>query len=261
MLLLVATDEKIQIVTSASADIEYVASWVTNNAGTITPGGTGPTASITSATTTDVVPVPGSSEQRNVTGLNIRNNHASTSCDVTVRATDGTNNSDLMKATLLAGEALVLNENGDWTHYDSNGGIYPATGNAAAQADMEAATSTTLFVTPNAMKWHPGVCKAWGLFSVSGTTVAGYNVDSPTDNGTGDITVNLTTDMSSASYVGQVTVEMTSTTYSVANMRNPHIRFGGQAAGTLRCDCVDQTATTSLIKDPQQWHVTCWGDQ
>ncbi len=262
MLLLVGTSQKIQIITSAAADIEYLASWVTNNAGTITPGGSGPAASITTAATTDnVVPVPGSGEQRNVTGLHLRNNHASNSCDVTIRATDGSNNCDLMKATLLPGEALTLDENGNWTHYDANGGIYPSTGNAATQSDMEAGTSTTLFVTPAAMKWHPGVAKFWGLFNVSGGTVAGWNVDAPSDNGTGDITVNITTDFSSASYCAGVTVEMTATTYGVANARTAHVRFGGQAAGTLRCDCIDGTATTQLVKDPTTWHILGFGDQ
>lgn len=261
MLLLVATDEKLQLVTDAAADIEWMSSYVTNNAGTITPGGSGPQPSITSATTTDIVGVPGSSEQRAVAGLNIRNNHASTSCTCTVRATDGTNNVDLHKVILLAGESLIYDECGTWTHYDSNGGAYPAIGNAATQADMEGATSTTLYVTPNAMKWHPGVNKFWGKFGVAGNTQEGYNVDSPTDNGTGDITVNITTDFSTANYCVSVSVEMTATTYAVANARTPHVRSGGQAAGTLRCDCIDGTATTQLVKDPTAWHITGWGDQ
>lgn len=261
MLLLVATNQKVQLVTDASADVEVVTSYVTNNAGTITPGGSGPIASITSATTTDIVAVPGSSEQRNVTGIQARNAHASTSVNCTFQVVDGTNTVTLAKIALLAGEWCGMDENGNWTHYDSNGGVYPSVGNAASQAEMEAGTATDRFVTPQGVKWHPGVNKFWGLFSVSGTTVAGYNVDAPTDNGTGDITVNITTDFSSASWCASVTVEMTATTYGVANARTAHIRNGGQAAGTLRCDCIDGTATTQLVKDPQHWHISGWGDQ
>ena len=261
MRLLTATNHKIQLVTSASSDVEAWASYVDNASGTITPGGPGVIASITSNTTTDIVGVPGSSTQRNVTELGCRNNHASTSNDVSWNFIDGTNTVTLFKVTLLAGESCGMDENGNWWHKDANGGDYPAIGNAAAQADMEAATSTTLFVTPNAMKWHPGVNKFWGLFDAAGATTAGYNVDSPTDNGTGDITVNITTDFSSASWCASVTVEMTATTYGVANARTGHVRSGGQAAGTLRCDCIDGTATTQLVKDPTKWHISGWGDQ
>lgn len=74
---------------------------------------------------------------------------------------------------------------------------------SASQANMEAASDNSVMVTPLAMKWHPGVAKAWCVFNGTGTPAmtTNYNMDaSITDNGTGDWTVSFTTDFSSANY-------------------------------------------------------------
>lgn len=78
----------------------------------------------------------------------------------------------------------------------------------ATQAQMEAASSTTVALNPNNTKWHPGVAKAWVNFNGTGTVAirVNYNVTSVTDNGVGDYTVNFTTPMSSANYVTLGTV-------------------------------------------------------
>ena len=74
----------------------------------------------------------------------------------------------------------------------------------ATQAEMETASSTTVYVAPGRVHNHPGVAKVWAIFD--GTTVgthavtAGYNVTSVTRNGTGDYTVTIATDFSSADY-------------------------------------------------------------
>ena len=70
---------------------------------------------------------------------------------------------------------------------------------AATQAEMESASSTTVAATPGRTQYHPGVCKAWAY--ITGTVVtAGYNVASVTTDGSGGTTVNLTNALSSASY-------------------------------------------------------------
>lgn len=71
---------------------------------------------------------------------------------------------------------------------------------AAAQADMEAETSTTTIVVPSLVKNSPGVSKAHVIFSGTGTpTIASSrNVTSITDNGTGDYTVNFTSSFADA---------------------------------------------------------------
>ena len=72
-------------------------------------------------------------------------------------------------------------------------------GAAATQAEMEAASSNTVFVTPGRTKNHPGVAKAWSKFywnSGTPTETSGYNISSYSDNGTGDCSINFTASLS-----------------------------------------------------------------
>ena len=256
MLLLTGTSDLVRVVTSATADIEVHASWLDLNAGTVTPGRTN-TASITTATTTTIVGSPASSTQRNVSLLSLRNNHASTTCDVTVDHTDGTNAETLVKATLLAGESLVLDATGKWTHYDVNGGIYQTAGPAASQAEMEAGTSNTVFVTPGRQHNHPSAAKFWVVFTGNSTTIlASYNMTSITD-GTTEATVTIATDFSSANWCCMATGEGT-TSSAVANSRLATTR--SIAAGSIIVFAIDGQATP-VIQDPTRWHVCGFGDQ
>lgn len=81
-------------------------------------------------------------------------------------------------------------------------GIAPGMAVGATQADMEAATSATTFVSPLVAQYHPGVTKSWCRFTTITTTTitSSYNVASLTDNGSGDTTVNLTVPFSNANY-------------------------------------------------------------
>jgi hypothetical protein len=108
VLLLTSTSDKLQVVTSAAVTTDVHASWVDYSAGTITPGRTN--SAIATATTNDVVAAPAASTQRNIKHLSVRNKHASTSQDVTVKHTDGTTVVELFKCTLAAGEELVFND-------------------------------------------------------------------------------------------------------------------------------------------------------
>lgn len=126
MILLTSTSDIIRIVTGSAANVTVHASWVDNAAGTITPGRTN-TAAITTATTTTVVASPAASTQRNVQGLYITNNHASAATQITVQHFDGTNSEDIIGITLLAGENLILSEDGTWRHLDVQGAEYTYT--------------------------------------------------------------------------------------------------------------------------------------
>ena len=130
MLILASTSDLVRVVTSAAAQIEVHASYVDWNGTAVTPGRTN-TAAITTATTTTVVPSPGSGVQRNVKHLNITNDHASQSCSVTVEHTDGTNAIELMAFTLLPGENMIFGEEGRWADRDANGAEYPPAGKGA----------------------------------------------------------------------------------------------------------------------------------
>ena len=132
MLILASTSDIVRIVTSAAAQIEVHASYgdLTVSTGAVDLNRTN-TAAITTATTTTVVPSPGSGVKRNVKHLNITNDHASVACVITVEHTDGTTAVEMISVTLLAGENMVLGEDGRWTHYDANGAVYPPAGKGA----------------------------------------------------------------------------------------------------------------------------------
>jgi len=75
---------------------------------------------------------------------------------------------------------------------------------AATQAQQEAGTAITNFVTPGRQHFHPSAAKAWCTFdgSTAGTNAptAGYNVTSVTRNAAGNYTINFTTAFSAATY-------------------------------------------------------------
>lgn len=183
MLLLTSTSDLIQIVTASAADIQVHASYVDNNAGTVTPGRQN--TLISTATTTTVVPSPGSGVQRNVKGLYITNNHATTSCFIEVKHTDGTTTAELMGVTLLPGENLGYREDGSWVHRDANGAEYGftpivsypyvPTGVKAESVPRTlagvniAGTSGTLFMQAI---WLPAGTVISNLITMSGTTAS-----------------------------------------------------------------------------------------
>lgn len=139
MLNLVLTTDKLSVITGQSGDLDVHASWVdTDNTVTsssnMTQGKTN--TNITTATTTDIVPVPGASTSRNVKWISLRNAHASTAMDVTVQYNASGTLYELMKCTLLAQEELVCRE-GIWFHFDTSGGVY---GSAVVSAPLTVAT-------------------------------------------------------------------------------------------------------------------------
>jgi len=262
MLLLTSTSDLVRVVTDAAGDIEVHASYMDHSAGVFTPARTN-TASITTATTTTVVASPAASTQRNVKHLNIRNNHASQAVLVTVFHTDGTTQEDLFECTLLAGEALIFTQGGVWLHYDVNGGTYPQVGAQASQAEMEAATSLVTTVSPGRLHFHPGVIKHWYRVTVSGGTPTlqqSYNVTSITDTATGQLTVTIATDYSSAGYCILHGCERANTTTTVANARQDEIRNATPAAGSYIHECWDDSATNNVLADPATWYGAGLGD-
>jgi len=121
VILLASTSDLLRVITSAAITQDVHASWVDVSGSTVTPGRTN--TLITTATTTTVVAGPASSTYRTVKTLTIRNRHASTTGDVTVIHSDGTNIPELVKVTLLAGDALHYDEHNGWTVRDLFGRI------------------------------------------------------------------------------------------------------------------------------------------
>lgn len=116
---LVSTADKVQLVTASALNTDVHASYIDYNGTTVTPDRKN--TSVTTAATTDIIPVPGSGVFRKIKNISIRNRDASASQDVTVKLTDGTFAAELIKATLLAGESLVYNDVAGWMQFDATG--------------------------------------------------------------------------------------------------------------------------------------------
>jgi hypothetical protein len=266
------------ITTAANVDLQVHASWVDyDSPSTFTPGVTQSLIVAGAPTTTTIVGSPTGTKVRNIKDVNMRNNHASTSCVVEIQLTDGTTFVSMFKVTLAAGEVLAMNAEGVWFVYDVNGGVKVGASAAsdtaagiialATQSDMETATSIITTVTPGRLKYHPGVAKAVMFTTGTATPVAStpptYNC-TLTDTGVGQLTVNFTVAFSSATaYCVVVNVEPISTTLTaIANVMRGYMRFGGMSgAGTCQVNCADWSATTNVIRDPISWHVVAYGDQ
>lgn len=83
----------------------------------------------------------------------------------------------------------------------------------AVQSEMEAASSTSLAVTPGRQHFHPGHLKAWVKWSNSGTLTADqeYGVSSVADTGSGRVEVTMDTAFSAATYAIAGSGQRTST--------------------------------------------------
>lgn len=264
MIFLNSTAEILRVVTGSAADVEFDVSYADAAAGVVTLGDTTLTAGITTATTTTILASPAASTTRKAKWISLHNNHASTSTTLRVEKFDATNAAVLKNITLLAGETLEYMEGVGWTHYDANGGVYPALP-VATQAQMEAAADLISVVTPGRMRFHPGVAKFVAMTTGTATpalqTPPSYNVTSITDNGVGDLTVTLTTAFSSVNWCCLSDCEPISVTFTaIANVMRSNIRFGGIAAGSIRLTSLDWSATTNVIRDPITWHVAGFGD-
>jgi hypothetical protein len=108
MILLTSTADKIQVITGQAVTVSVHASWVDYNGTAVTPGRLN--SAISTATTTDVVPSPGASVQRNLKTLSVRNKHASSPVTVTIQHTDGTTVSELDKRLLGPGASILYDE-------------------------------------------------------------------------------------------------------------------------------------------------------
>jgi plastocyanin len=108
MIVLAATTDKIQLITSSAATLDVHASHIDCSAASppVVDQPERTNTAISSAATTDIVAAPGASKRRMVKTLHIRNKHASLSCDVTVQFNQNATLYELHKVTLAPGETL-----------------------------------------------------------------------------------------------------------------------------------------------------------
>lgn len=128
---------------------------------------------------------------------------------------------------------------------------------AATQAQMEAASSNAVFATPGRTQNHPGVSKAWVIFTSTGTLaiMASYNVTSVTDNGVGDFQINYTTSFSDTNY----SCHGGGTRAGVTQGLNCNPPDGGVFTSTAtRITCHDDG---SSARDSVRMFIYCFGDQ
>lgn len=276
MLNLTSTTDKISLITGSAADIDSHVAWVEHpspftTSSSATPGNQN--VAITTATTTDICAVPsGGSITKNVKKINIRNKDSADSTQVTVQYNANGTLYQLVSCLLLAGEELVMTDQGVWFHYDSNGGVYgqalPTASDTvvggieiATQAEIESASDITLAVTPGRMQFHPGVAKFWVKTKPGNVNSASHNVTSVSDTSAGITVITIATDFSGVDWVCQATIESTSDTMTVTNLKFCRIGLGDQAAGTVNIEAHDGTATTAVLEDPTSWHAVGYGDQ
>lgn len=125
---------------------------------------------------------------------------------------------------------------------------------AADQAAMEAASSTTSFVVPARQQHHPSAAKCWLMATVSGgvpSIEGSYNITSISDDAVGILGVTIGTDFASASWAGFVSAKQAGT--SLGQYVN------AQTAGTIQCVAFEPA--TGSTRDPSAWYVAGFGDQ
>ncbi len=146
-----------------------------------------------------------------------------------------------------AGDAAAgyfLKADGTWA---AGGGF-----TAATQAEMEAATSTTVGSTPGRQHFHPGHPKCWAYVTVSGgtpTLQTSYNITSIADTDVGRLTVTIATDFSSANWTAFVGVNISTDNYFSF--------YKTLAAGSV---IIVSSKSTGPI-DPEGYSMSGLGDQ
>jgi hypothetical protein len=87
----------------------------------------------------------------------------------------------------------------------------PSSISAASQAQQQAASSTSVYVSPGRQQFHPSAASFWVDFNgADGSRFAYYNVSSVTRNSAGNYTITIPNNFSSSNYVVQITVRRAS---------------------------------------------------
>ena len=126
--------------------------------------------------------------------------------------------------------------------------------NLATQAKQEAGTDQVSSVTPATQQYHQSAAKVWGYATMSAgapTLEVSYNVTSLTDTATGQLTITIATDFSSANWSCVPSIGVTAGTFQRMVVYDP------LAAGSVLIRCMD----TAADRDPDSWGWSFYGDQ
>ena len=105
-IVLEASTDALELVTTTTAGIDYDCSWTDNTTTAFTPGKSA--GAISSATTTTVIAAPAASTQRNVLNCTFRNTSTTTSNVLTVQRDVSATNRTKFSTTLAPGETLAF---------------------------------------------------------------------------------------------------------------------------------------------------------
>jgi hypothetical protein len=159
-IVLKATTETLELLTSSTADIDYSIVWYD-----ITSSGAGLSntneGKITSATTTVVVAAPGASTSRHVKEIIIKDIHASTANTVRFKKDISTTEYQLTGDVVLqAGESLLYTDAQGWVKY-SSGGIFMAA-SVSFQVDVQTFSGNGTWTKPTGFTTKYVSVQAWG---------------------------------------------------------------------------------------------------
>lgn len=135
---------------------------------------------------------------------------------------------------------------------------------ASSQSELEAASSTSSYLTPGRAKYHPGVAKVWACITWSGgtpTLAAGYGVSSIGDVATGRVRLTFSTAFSSTAYAVQATAERHTVAQSDNNDKlHCNVRLGSRTVTTVDIEFWDGSDAADAT-DPAAAFVVIFGDQ
>jgi hypothetical protein len=246
MLFLAGSTHKFQLTTGQAADIDVYASYSDNAAGTITHGAQ--STAIVTATTTDIVAAPSSTNTRKVKFLSIFNKDSADACEVTFILDVSGTDYVIKRVTLLAGEMLQFIETLGWYHFQNSASdlLYKvldadATGTNVNTAQPWFPTSGAVSVEAGARYWIEGqlrLSRSAGTTSHTtgllwaGTATLTYITYRAIVN-TGDVVTNIAANQTAIEVATNTVVKAASTSASEQIAVNIHGMVQINAAGTL----------------------------
>lgn len=131
----------------------------------------------------------------------------------------------------------------------------------ATQAEQETGSATDKLVTPGRQHFHPGHPKCWAYVTVSGgtpTLQTSYNITSITDTSTGQLTITIATDFSTANWCSLISIEK-----ALAAAHGWFNTATTKAAGSIVLHAtfsVDVAGAQPNFTDPDAWNFMGLGD-
>jgi hypothetical protein len=148
MIILKATTESLQLITTTTANIDYSISYVDITTTTFTPSTNEGT--IATATTTSVLSAPASSTQRQVKLITFSNRHATSSNTLTLqKLISSTTYNITPTVTLAAGETMQYMDGNGWINYSATGSIKGSQTAAGSNMQVQYNSGGALAGDPN----------------------------------------------------------------------------------------------------------------